>query len=232
MAATPYAKGSGGADVRSQATDDGPNRTAATAIRAATSTAGFATEEPVGRSTGWWGMVLFITTEATLFSALLGSYFYLRFQYGPQWPPGGIEHPTLLRPLIMTAVLVPSSLPLIWAERGIRRDKQWQLRLGLLATLAMGLTFLALQGAEYSEGLRHFTFTTNVYGSLFYSITSFHGTHVAVGLLMVSWLLAASLHGSFDAHRHERVRIAAIYWHFVDLVWVAILFTLYLSPRL
>ena len=205
-----------------------PTTTAGSAI----STAGFATEEPVGRSTGWWGMVLFITTEATLFAALLGSYFYLRFQYGPQWPPGGIEQPRLLRPLIMTAVLVPSSLPLLWAERGIRRGKRWQLRLGLLATLAMGLTFLTLQGVEYAEELRHFTFTTNVYGSLFYVITSFHGSHVTVGLLMVAWLFGASLRGGFGARRHEPVRLVALYWHFVDAVWVAILFTVYLSPRL
>jgi cytochrome c oxidase subunit III len=198
----------------------------------AISTAGLTTEQPVGRSTGWWGMILFITTEGTLFAALFGSYFYLRFQYGPRWPPDDIQQPKLLLPLIMTAVLVPSSLPLLWAERGIRRGRPWQLRAGLLATLVMGATFLALQAMEYDEKLREFTFTSNVYGSLFYVITSFHGSHVTVGLLMVCWLLAASLQGSFSAKRHERVRIVAFYWHFVDAVWVAILFTLYLSPRL
>jgi heme/copper-type cytochrome/quinol oxidase subunit 3 len=217
--------------VTSQAAGDGRSRGATTMV-GAISTAGLATEEPVDRSSGWWGMVLLITTEATLFAALLGSYFYLRFQYGQQWPPGGMEQPKLLRPLIMTAVLVPSSLPLLWAERGIRRGRRWQLRLGLLATLAMGLTFLTLQGTEYAEELRHFTFTTNVYGSLFYCITSFHGAHVAVGMLMAGWLLSASLHGSFGTRRHEPVRLVALYWHFVDAVWVAILFTIYLSPRL
>jgi heme/copper-type cytochrome/quinol oxidase subunit 3 len=191
-----------------------------------------ATEEPVGRTTGWWGMVLLITTESAAFAALLGSYFYLRFQAGPLWPLGGIEKPVLLRPLIMTAVLLPSSLPLIWAERGIRQGLRWRLSIGLAATLTMGATFLVLQGFEYDELFRKYTLTTNAYGSLFYTITGFHGLHVAVGLVMVGWLLSASLRGSFGHRHHERVVIAAMYWHFVDLVWAAILFTVYLSVRL
>ena len=202
-------------------------------LAAATGVTALTTEEPVGRPTGWWGMVMFVATEATLFACLLGSYFYLRFQFGPQWPPGGTDKPELLLPLLMTAVLVPSSLPVVWAEHGIRRGRRGRLRAGLAATLVLGLTFLALLAVEYAEDLRHFTMTTDVYGSLFYLITGFHGLHVLVGLTMIGWLLAASLRGgSFGSHRHERVRNAAIYWHFVDTVWVAILFTIYLSPRL
>lgn len=200
-------------------------------IRKTTSPIALATEEPVGRTTGWWGMVMFITTEAALFAALLGSLFYLRFQTGMPWPPDGMEPPELTKALIMTGVLVPSSLPLLWAERGIRKGQRWRLRLGLTATLVMGLTFLALQGLEYHSDLEKFTFTTNVFGSLFYTITTFHGTHVTIGLLMVGWLLAASLRGSFGWRHHERVVLAALYWHFVDIVWVAILFSLYLSAH-
>lgn len=202
-------------------------------IMAATGAEALSTELPAGRSTGWWGMVMFVATEATLFACLLGSYFYLRFQYGPQWPPGAIGAPELLKPLIMTAVLLPSSLPMVWAERGSRHGRRWQLRCGLGATMLLGLTFLTLQATEYAEKLRHFTLTTDVYGSLFYLITGFHGLHVLVGLTMIGWLLAAALSGgTIDAHRRERVRNTAIYWHFVDAVWAAILFTIYLSPRL
>ncbi|MFG1951621.1 heme-copper oxidase subunit III [Micromonospora sp. NPDC048830] len=202
-------------------------------VAAATGAEALTTELPAGRPTGWWGMVMFVATEATLFACLLGSYFYLRFQYGPQWPPPGIEDPTLLKPLVMTAILVPSSLPVMWAERGIRHGQRWRLRLGMAATLLMGTTFLLLQGTEYDEKLHMFSLTTNAYGSLFYVITGFHGLHVLVGLTMIGWLLVASLRGgSFGAHRHDRVRNVAIYWHFVDTVWVAILFTIYLSPRL
>lgn len=203
------------------------------AVAAATGVEALSAEMPVGRSTGWWGMVMFVVTDAALFACLLGSYFYLRFQFGPQWPPDGIEHPKLLKPLVMTALLLPSSLPVVWAEYGIRRGQRWRLRSGLAATLVLGAGFLILQANEYAEKLRQFTFTTDVYGSLFYVITGFHGLHVLVGLAMVTWLLAASAqHGSFGVHRRERVRNTAIYWHFVDGVWAAILFTIYLSPRL
>jgi heme/copper-type cytochrome/quinol oxidase subunit 3 len=176
-------------------------------------------------------MVMFVTTEATLFGVLLSSYFYVRFQVGT-WPPGGIEEPKLVKPLIMTALLLPSSLPVMWAERGIRKGQRWRLRLGLCATLLMGGAFVVLQGTEYAEKLHKYTMTTNVYGSFFYTITGFHGLHVCIGLVMVSWLLAASLRGSFGYRRHERVRLTAIYWHFVDIVWLFILFTIYLSGRL
>jgi cytochrome c oxidase subunit III len=202
-------------------------------LAAATGAEALSTELPVGRSTGWWGMVMFVATEATLFACLLGSYFYLRFQYGPQWPPDGIEAPNLLKPLVMTAVLLPSSLPVVWAEYGMRRGQRWRLYCGLGATLVLGATFLALQATEYAEKLKNFTMTTDAYGSLFYVITGFHGLHVLVGLAMVSWLLAAAFQrGNFGAHRQERVRNVGIYWHFVDAVWAAILFTIYLSPRL
>ncbi|MER5333725.1 heme-copper oxidase subunit III [Micromonospora sp. NPDC002717] len=202
-------------------------------LAAATGAEALTTELPVGRSIGWWGMVMFVATEATLFAYLLGSYFYLRFQHGSPWPPDGIAEPALLRPLVMTAVLLPSSLPLIWAERGIRAGRRRRLNIGVAATLLLGLTFLALQATEYAELLREFTVTTNVYGSLFYVITGFHGLHVLVGLTMLSRLLAASLRGgSLGGHRHDRVRNTAIYWHFVDAVWAAILFTVYLSPWL
>ncbi|MGW4589745.1 cytochrome c oxidase subunit 3 [Amycolatopsis thermoflava] len=198
----------------------------------ATSPRALSTEMPSGRTPGWWGMVLFVATEATLFAVLLGSYFYVRFQHGADWPPGDTKRPELMRPLIMTALLLPSSVPVMWAERGIRKGQRWRLRLGLVITLALGGTFLAMQGMEYASKLKEYTITTDVYGSLFYTITGFHGLHVTIGLLMVGWLLAASLRGSFGYRRHERVRLTAIYWHFVDVVWVGILFTIYLSERL
>jgi heme/copper-type cytochrome/quinol oxidase subunit 3 len=198
----------------------------------ATTAQALSTEMPSGRTTGWWGMIMFVTTEATLFAALFGSYFYLRFQSGTRWPPPGMEEPELTKAFIMTALLLPSSMPVMWAERGIRKGQRWRLRLGLAITLVQGLCFLGVQALEYAGNLKKFTITTNAYGSLFYGITGFHGFHVTVGLLMVGWLLAAALRGSFGYKRHERVRLTAIYWHFVDIVWAVILLCLYLSPRL
>jgi heme/copper-type cytochrome/quinol oxidase subunit 3 len=183
-----------------------------------------------GRAPGWWGMVLLIVTEGLFFSVLLTSYFFLRFQWGPDWPPGEIGDPDLFLVLIMTPILLLSSGPIHWGERGIRKGRVGRLRLGLLLTTLMGATFLVMQGFEYSQTLQEFTPQTNVYGTLFFTITGFHGIHVLVGLLLLLWLQFYALRGRFTAERHLPVQLITMYWHFVDAVWVFILVSLYLSP--
>jgi len=184
-----------------------------------------------GKAPGWWGMVILIFTEATLFAILLTSYLFLRFQAGPVWPPGGIKKPELTMVAIMTPILLLSSAPMHWADLSIRRGRVRRLRLGLLLTFVMGATFLTLQGIEYEKLLEEFTPRTNVYGSLVYTITGFHGAHVAVGLLMNLWLQFYALRGRFTAANHLPVEVVSLYWHFVDAVWVFILAVVYLSPH-
>jgi cytochrome c oxidase subunit III len=191
-----------------------------------------ATEVPAGRPTGWWGMVMFITTEATLFAALIASYFYLRFKATPQWPLGGIKPPELPLPLVMSVVLLSSSLPMAWADHGIRKGNVGRLRLGFALTFLLGASFLGMQGYEYLTKLKEFTPTTNAYGSLFFAITGFHGTHVAVGLLMNLFVQVRAWLGHFSERRHLHVQTTAMYWHFVDAVWVVILASLYVGPHL
>jgi heme/copper-type cytochrome/quinol oxidase subunit 3 len=177
-------------------------------------------------------MVWLILTESALFATLILSYFFLRFRAGAEWPPGGIERPSLLLPLAMSAILWSSSLPVHLADAGIRRgDMRW-LRLGLAAGFVLGATFLGLQlGLEYPEKLREFTPTSGAYGSLFFTLTGFHAAHVAIGLLMSLWVQVRAWGGAFDRRRHVSVQNFAMYWHFVDVVWAFVLFTIYLSPN-
>lgn len=184
-----------------------------------------------GRAPAWWGMVFLILTEAILFSILLTSYWFLRFQHGPQWPPGDIRAPDLFLVSIMTPILLLSSVPMHWAAAGIRRDRVRRLRIGLAVTLVMGATFLVLQGIEYADKLAEFTPRTDVYGTLFFTITGFHGFHVLVGLLMNVWLQVYAARGYFSSERSVPVENVAMYWHFVDAVWLFILVTVYLSPH-
>jgi heme/copper-type cytochrome/quinol oxidase subunit 3 len=185
--------------------------------------------EVVGeRAPGWWGMLMLVGTEATLFASLLSGYFYLRAGQAT-WPPSGIERPELTLPLAMTAVLLASSGPMWWAERSIRRGDQLGLRLGLLLSLLLGLTFLLLQGYEYSQ--KSFTLQSGAYGSLFFTITGFHGLHVLAGLLMNALVQLRAWLGHFTARRRLAVQNVALYWHFVDVVWLFILLSLYVSPR-
>jgi heme/copper-type cytochrome/quinol oxidase subunit 3 len=184
------------------------------------------------RSYGWWGMVWLITTEATLFGILIASYFYLRAVSGPQWPPDDIPPPALELPLVMTAILWSSSLPVHIADRGIRAGNQRRLRLGLAAGFLLGATFLGMQFVlEWPETLAEFTPQTNAYGSAFFTITGFHAAHVAIGLLLLLWTQARAWQGAFDEHRHVTVQNVAIYWHFVDAVWAVVLLSLYVSPH-
>jgi heme/copper-type cytochrome/quinol oxidase subunit 3 len=177
-------------------------------------------------------MVWLIATEATLFGILLSSYFYLRFRSGSVWPPDGISDPDLALPLVMSAILWSSSLPVHIADRAIRRGRQSLLRYGLLVGFLLGLTFIVLQFVvEYPKVLLEFSPRTNVYGSLFFTITGFHGAHVVVGLVFSLWTQVRAWTGAFDENRHVTVQNFTMYWHFVDIVWIFVLATLYLSPR-
>jgi heme/copper-type cytochrome/quinol oxidase subunit 3 len=183
------------------------------------------------RSVSWWGMALLIATEATLFALLIASYWYLRYRNGPVWPPNGIKAPELKLPLIMTAILWSSSAPVHFADRGIRKGNQRRLRFGLLIGFLLGLTFLLLQVvAEYPHVLKVSPPSSGVYGTLFFSLTGLHGAHVLVGLLISFWVQARAWRGAFDEHRHVSVQNFAMYWHFVDTVWLFVLATIYLAP--
>jgi heme/copper-type cytochrome/quinol oxidase subunit 3 len=184
------------------------------------------------RAFGWWGMVWLIATESMLFASLIASYFFLRFKYGPVWPPDGIESPTLELPLVMSVILWSSSVPVHMAERAIKRGSQRGLRLGLAVGFILGASFICLMSVEYAEKLKEFTPTTNAYGSLFFVITGFHGLHVVIGLLFSAWTQIRARRGAFDEHRHLTVQNFTMYWHFVDAVWIFVLATIYLSPNL
>ena len=185
-----------------------------------------------GASFSWWGMVLLITTEAMLFVSLFGAYFYLRFTNGPVWPPDGIEKPDLVLPLIMSVILWSSSIPVHLADAGIKRGKQKTLRYGLLVGFLLGAAFLTIQLAvEYPEIVREFHPTDNSYGALFFTLTGLHGTHVLVGLMISAFVQVRAWKGDYDRLRHVTVQNFAMYWHFVDAMWVLILATVYLSPH-
>jgi heme/copper-type cytochrome/quinol oxidase subunit 3 len=174
-------------------------------------------------------MALFIAAELALFASLLASYYYLRFK-ATTWPLSGLEKPNLVPGVIATVILLSSSLPMWWVERSIKRGDASRLRIGLLVSLLLGIVFLGIQASEYASA--SFDWRTNVYGSLFFTITGLHGIHVLVGLLMNVVIQARAWRNEFDARRHLPVETVALYWHFVDVVWIAIFFTLYLVPYL
>lgn len=187
------------------------------------------TEITGGRSPGFWGMLLFIATEATLFGSLLSAYFYIA-SGSASWPPDGIAKPEIPLALINTIILICSSIPIFWADRGIRKGNGRQLRIGFALTFILGVIFLGIQAYEYTE--LEFTITTNAYGSLFYTITGFHFLHVTLGVLMNLYIQLRAWLGHFSAKHRLAVQNVAIYWHFVDVAWIFIFLSLYVSPHL
>ena len=187
---------------------------------------------PVGskgvHASGWWGMLSLILTEAALFAYLFFSYFYLAAHALGSWPPGGI--PSLNIAIPGTLILIAGSFAMWWGERGMERGKPGQLARGIVAALVLGTIFLAMQAYEWSR--QPFTLSAGVYSSLYFTVTGFHILHVIVGLLMLAVLLVWTGRGYMSADRHAAASIAAVYWHFVTIVWIAVFFTIYLAPRL
>jgi heme/copper-type cytochrome/quinol oxidase subunit 3 len=178
---------------------------------------------------GTWAMRLFILTEAMLFVMLFFSYAYLGHTAREAWPP---EAPKLTFALPMLAILLASSAALHWAEREDRRARTRTARRGIGASVLLGLVFVVLQAIEYRDHLRTLSPQDNAYGSIFYTITSFHGAHVVLGLLMLSYVLVLPEIGPAEKPPHHALHNAGLYWHFVDAVWVVIVTWLYVVPNM
>lgn len=180
---------------------------------------------------GTVAMQLFILTEAMLFVMLFFAYFYLG-HVAPKWPT---EPPKLRLALPMLGILVGSSIVLyLLAERGLKEGRLARARVGVLLTVLLGVVFLVLQVFEYRDRLRTLLPTTNAYGSIFYAITTLHGAHVVLGLLMLCYLLVLPQAQWGPAHRppHHALHNIGLYWHFVDAVWVVVVALLYVLPNL
>jgi heme/copper-type cytochrome/quinol oxidase subunit 3 len=188
---------------------------------------------PIGsfgrKSSGWYGVWTLVLTEAAIFAYLLFSYFYLASQANGDWPLGGLPSLALAAP--NTLVLLASSAALIWAERsGARRGRRAQLLTGLGVALALGVVFVVVQLREWHG--KSFSMHSGTYGSSYFMVTGFHLAHVIVGLLLLLALFVWALKGYFDSRRHAPLTIGAIYWHFVDVVWLIVFTALYLVPHL
>ncbi|HSM54538.1 MAG TPA: cytochrome c oxidase subunit I [Candidatus Sulfomarinibacteraceae bacterium] len=175
------------------------------------------------------GVLFLLLIEAVVFASLISSYFYLR-SGAAEWPLGGISEPELLLPTINTVVLLVSSIPIHFADSGIRKGNQFRLRAGLIAGFILGLIFLALKYVEYSN--LDYTWATNAYGSIKWTIVGFHSAHVIALLLKTVVVGALAFQGYFNEERNAGVQANGIYWHFVVAVWIPLYATLYLAPYL
>ncbi|HET9455312.1 MAG TPA: cytochrome c oxidase subunit 3 [Gemmatimonadaceae bacterium] len=195
----------------------------------------------------------FIGSECMLFTSLISTYLIYkgRSVNGP-FPHEACNPPQCAQPLpaildipvtsASTFVLLMSSLTMVlalaavenkgkpgwggsgWWGRRLRSSKLW-----LLATALLGATFLGFQAYEFTAFVREgLTIKTNLFGSSFFTLTGFHGAHVTVGVLWLLTLLAIDMRRGLGPKDALLVDISALYWHFVDVVWIAIFTLVYL----
>jgi cytochrome c oxidase subunit III len=184
---------------------------------------------PDRRATLWWGIVGLVAVETTVFSALVASYFYFKIHHH-QWPPAGTEPPELTLPIINLIVLLASSIPMHWADKGVQRGDLRPLKWGLVTSIALALLFLGIKVVEYSDNA--YRWDTHVYGSVVWTITGFHSLHVLALVLKTCVIATMAFRGMLHKENRLPVTVNGIYWHFVVAVWVPLFFVLYIVPRL
>jgi cytochrome c oxidase subunit 3 len=170
------------------------------------------------------GMMLFIISEVMIFAAFFTAYFFIRIVSHDPWPAHGDKLPEAVAG-INTAILLSSSLTIHWATSSIRRGNRFGLKAGMTATFLLGLAFLTIQINEYV----HIGFAPHdaAQASVFFGLTGLHGAHVFIGLCILLMVTIRSFRGHYSADAHRGMEVPAIYWHFVDIMWVVVYTTVY-----
>lgn len=179
------------------------------------------------RKLGFW---LFLASECVFFASLIVGYLVYKDHTG-----GGAGSEVFNIPLtsVSTFVLLMSSLAMVLGVNAAQRNEGKEAMRWVLATAIMGLVFLGFQAYEFFtfitvDGL---TLRSSNFGSAFFTLTGFHGTHVLVGVI---WLLSLLYHGKgkgLTAEKALDVEIGGLYWHFVDIVWIVIFTVVYLLDK-
>lgn len=172
-------------------------------------------------------MWAFIGSETMLFGTLIVTYMIYQGQsQAPPYPGELLSVPFIT---VTTFVLLMSSLMMVLALSAVQRDDRKWSRIWLFMTAFFGIVFLTGQVIEFThfweEGL---TLSASLFGSTFFTLTGFHGAHVAVGVIWLLALWVQNLRGELDSGDALDVEIAGLFWHFVDVVWIVLFTVIYL----
>lgn len=175
------------------------------------------------------GIWLFLASEVMLFGALFSSYILLRTG-APTWPDGS---QILNVPLATfnTLVLIGSSVTMVMCWASLKLKEFGKYRLYMAGTILLGLAFLVVKGFEYGEKFAHHHFPSeSTFYAIYFTLTGLHGLHVLGGVLVNGYYLGpgAKLWRRQPERFTNRVEVAGLYWHFVDLVWIFLFPTIYL----
>ena len=182
-------------------------------------------------------MWLFLASECLFFGGLIGTYLlYRNRSVGPPFPTDTVYNGVHYKGVfdipftsISAFVLLMSSVTMVLALSAIQRNNRRALRMWLLCTAFLGMTFLAGQAFEFTEFYRAgLTVHKNLFGTTFFVLTGFHGAHVSVGVLILLSLYVMASRGKITHEQSLNIELAGLYWHFVDVVWIVIFTVVYL----
>jgi heme/copper-type cytochrome/quinol oxidase subunit 3 len=174
-----------------------------------------------GPGVAFWGMAMLIASEATLFGTFIGSYYYLRFSTH-HWPPPGTPEPRVVVPLILAGVLATTSLPMQLAAMAARRARLGAARFLLVWALVVQVGYLVYEVHDYADQLHKSVPQDNAYSSIYYTLLGADHVHVAVGIVLVVWLLWKLLRG-LTMYRLNAIQSVAFYWHAVNLLTLIVI---------
>jgi cytochrome c oxidase subunit 3/cytochrome o ubiquinol oxidase subunit 3 len=180
-------------------------------------------------SRGRVGIACLIIAESALFMIFVVAYLYYlgRDTHGPT------PRQVLSLPIVNTICLLSSSATITSALRALRQGSRRQFGLWWMFTILLGAYFLVGTGFEWHHLIfdKGLTIQTNLFGTTFYSLVGLHASHVVVGLVMLVIVMGLSVAGRVEREHAERTEILAMYWHFVDAVWVVVFSVVYLIGR-
>ena len=185
-----------------------------------------ATMEGKNKVVGFW---IFLACEVVLFASLFATYLALKNK-----GPAGMEFTTqglfeLPLAFAMTMLLLTSSLTSVYAIYHMRNFNFKGMQTWLAITLALGLGFLALEIYEFNHYVHlGFTFNQSAFATAFYSLVGTHGFHVTLGLVWIGTLMIRNAKRGLNLYNAPKFFVAALYWHFIDVVWVFIFTVVYL----
>ena len=178
----------------------------------------------LGPPAAWWGIVILVASEGTLFAAFIGTYYYLRFR-APVWPPDGIKPPEIAIPLILVGSLLVSSIPMQLASLAARAGRVAATRLFLLVALTIQSGYFAYEMHDFRDQLHTVDITRDAYSSIYYTLLGADHAHVFLGLLFNVWLLGKLARG-LTTYRMNATQAITWYWHAVNVLTLVVIGTL------
>nr|YP_010834287.1 cytochrome c oxidase subunit III [Melecta chinensis]WFP44655.1 cytochrome c oxidase subunit 3 [Melecta chinensis] len=177
-----------------------------------------------------FSMILFILSELFFFISFFWTYFHMFIapdpEIGMQWPPKNIiMFDPYEVPLMNSIILIASGISVTWCHNSLLNNNYNDSKTSLSLTISLGVCFSLFQYIEYKDSF--FCINDSIFGSIFFLMTGFHGLHIIIGIIMLSYSLGRFINQQMSKTHHFNFELSLWYWHFVDVIWLFLYLFLY-----